>query len=193
MGKALADGPQSGSGTGAERAQELDPLSLIINHSVGWYLYFARQYDQAIEQLCKTLELDASFGPAHETLGLCYVRKEMYQQGTAELRKAISLTGGNPNLKAELGNAYAVAGRRREALEVLDELTALSKRSYFSPYLKASVYAGLGDKDRAFAWLEQAYEKRDPWLSNIKVEPAFDPLHSDPRFAELERRIGLPP
>ena len=174
------------------RAQELDPLSLIINHNVGWYLYFARQYDQAIEQLRKTLELDASFGPAHETLGLCYVRKRMYQQGIGELRKAISLTGGNPNIKVELGNAYAVAGRRTEALEILDELTALSKRSYFSPYLIASVYVGLGDNDQAFAWLEQACEKRDPWLANIKVEPAFDPLHSDPRFVELERRIGLP-
>jgi serine/threonine-protein kinase len=175
------------------RAQELDPLSLIINDNVGWYLYLARQYDQAIEQLRKTLELDASFSPAHDELGLCYVRKGMYQQGFAELRKAISLAGGNPNIKAELGNAYAAAGRRKEALEILDQLTALSKRSYFSPYSIASIYAGLGDKEQAFAWLNKAYEEHDIWLTLLKIEPAFDPLHSDPRFAELERRIGLPP
>ena len=174
------------------RAQELDPLSLIINQNVGWYLYLARQYDQGIEQLRKTLELDTSFGPTHDLLGLCYVRKGMYQQGVAELRKAISLTGGDPNIKAELGNAYAAAGRRKEALEILDELTALSKRSYFSPYSIASIYVGLGDKDQAFAWLQKAYEEHDIWLSLVKVEPAFDPLHSDPRFAELEGRIGLP-
>ncbi len=72
-------------------------------------------------------------------------------------------------------------------------MTALSKRSYFSPYSIASIYVGLGDKDRAFAWLEQAYEKRDTWLSHIKVEPAFDALHGDQRFHDLVRRIGLPP
>jgi tetratricopeptide (TPR) repeat protein len=175
------------------RAQGLDPLSLIINVNVGWVLYFARQYDHGIEQLRKTVELDPSFAAAHDVLGQCYVQKEMYQQGIAELREAISLSGVDPNIKGELGNAHAVAGSRKQALEILDELTALSKRSYFSPYYIASIYAGLGDKNQAFAWLEKAYEKRDTFLGFLKVEPAFDPLRSDPRLADLLRRMGLLP
>jgi len=174
-------------------AQELDPLSLIINLNVAWILYLARQYDQGIEQLGKTLELDQSFAAAHDTLGVCYVQKGMYEQGIAELRKAISLSGGDPNIKGELGNAYAVAGKRKQALEILGELTALWKQSYFSPYYIASIYAGLGDKDHAFAWLEKAYKEQDTWISFVNVDPAFDPLHSDPRFQDLVRGMNLPP
>jgi serine/threonine protein kinase/TolB-like protein/Flp pilus assembly protein TadD len=175
------------------RAQELDPLSLIINHNVAWVLYFARQYDQGIEQVRKTLELDPSFAGAHDMLGELYTRKGMYQQGIDELREAIRLSGGDPNIKAELGNAYAVAGKRKQAREILGELTALSKRRYFSPCFIASIYAGLGDKNQAFAWLEKAYEGPDIWIAFVNVDPAFDSLRSDPRFQDLLRRMNFPP
>jgi serine/threonine protein kinase/TolB-like protein/Tfp pilus assembly protein PilF len=175
------------------RAEELDPLSLIINMNVAWMLYFARQYDRGVEQLRKTLELDPNFFAAHDMLGMIYTRKGMVQQGVDEIKKAISLSGGDPNIKGELGNAYAVAGRRKQALEILDELSALSKRSYFSSCFIASIYAGLGDRDHAFARLEKAYTERDTWLSFLKVDPAFDPLRSDPRFQGLLRRMKFPP
>ena len=174
-----------------KRAQELDPLSRIINANLGLHYYYARQYDQAIDQLRKTINLNPDFGLAYFYMGRALSQKGMHKEAIAELQKARELSGEDPETIAELGYAYAVAGRRAEALAVLNELNALSARRYVLPYFIATIYTGLGDKDQAFAWLEKAYEQSHPGLALVNVDPKFDSLRPDPRFADLVRRIGL--
>jgi tetratricopeptide (TPR) repeat protein len=116
----------------------------------------------------------------------------MHQEAIAEFQKAISLSGDSLQIRAELGHAYAVAGKEQEALKIMDELKGLSKESYISAYDVAAIYVGLDQKDRAFDWLQKAYEERSEWMRYVKVDPRFDPLRSDPRFPDLVRRVGLP-
>ena len=174
-----------------KRALELDPLSLIINRSLGLAFYEARQYDQAIEQEQKTLELDPNFLPAHDSLGLAYLQKSMYKEGIAEFEKLLAISPGNLLGLSDLGYAYAVTGRRAEAQKVLDQLSELSKQKYVPAEDLARIYAGLSEKDKAFEWLQKGFDEHSN--AGIKVVPAFDPLHSDPRFADLLRRMNLQP
>ena len=176
-----------------KRAVELDPLSLPNNRALGAAFYFARQYDQAIEQGRKTLELDPNFTQAHTDLGLDYIQKSMFEESIAETEKALAISPGNSGTLLDLGYAYAVAGRRAEAQKVLDQLNELSKQKYVSPRLMARMYVGLGEKDKAFAYLERSYEDRSMAFGygTINVDPTFDPLRSDPRFADLLRRMNL--
>ncbi len=178
-----------------KRAVELDPLSLIANRELGFAFYAARQNDQAIEQYRKTLELDPNFTLTHQYLGLAYLQKSMYKEGLAEFEKALAIFPGETTTLSGLGYAYAVAGRKAEAQKVLDQLNELSKRKYVSAVSKVVVYVGLGENDKAFEWLEKAYEDRSLGgpLSSIKVDPFFDPLRSDPRFQDLLRRMNLQP
>jgi eukaryotic-like serine/threonine-protein kinase len=175
-------------------AQELEPLSLIINFEVGLASYFSRNYDQAIDQFQKTLELDANFPPPHTFLAAAYEQKGMFEEAIAALQRAITVTKGADKTlaMASLGHVYAVSGKKTEARKTLAELQRLSEHSYVPATDVALVYAGLGEKDKAFAWLDKAYEEHSFSLSNLKVEPRFDPLRSDPRYADLLRRIGLP-
>jgi eukaryotic-like serine/threonine-protein kinase len=177
--------------TEMKRAQALDPLSRIINANLGLHYYYARQYDQAIEQLHKTIDLNPDFGLAYFYLGRPLLQKGMRNEAIAELQKARALSGEDPETIAELGYAYGVAGRRAEAQAVLRELDGLSKRRYVLPYFIATIHTGLGDKDQAFAWLEKAYAESHPGLALVNVDPKFDTLRSDPRFNELLRRIGI--
>jgi TolB-like protein/Tfp pilus assembly protein PilF len=177
-----------------KRALELDPLSLYDNTNLGWHLRMARRYDEAIEQLRMTLDMDPTFAQGRLDLGQVYEQKKMYEQAIVEFRKAITLYGGSAPSTAALGHAYAVAGKRDEAEKVLSELKALSKQKYVSSFDVAVIYTGLGEKEQAFAWLEKAYKQRDGWLAGrLKVDPRLDSLRSDPRFADLLRRVGLPP
>jgi TolB-like protein/Tfp pilus assembly protein PilF len=175
-------------------AQELEPLSLIINFEVGLASYFSRNYDQAIDQFQKTLELDANFPPPHTFLAAAYEQKGMFEEAIAAFQRAITVTTGADKTlaMASLGHVYAVSGKKTEARKTLAELQRLSEHSYVPATDVALVYAGLGEKDKAFAWLDKAYEEHSFSLSNLKVEPRFDPLRSDPRYADLLRRIGLP-
>jgi serine/threonine protein kinase/Tfp pilus assembly protein PilF len=174
-----------------KKAQELDPLSLIINTGVGRQFYYARRYDETIEHCLKTLEMEPNFAPAHWFLGQAYVQKEKYQKGIAELQKAVKLSGGRNMMLASLGYAYAASGKRTEAQDVLNKLHDLSPGGYVSPISLAIIYAGLGEKDEAFAWLEKAYDERVGWLVFLVGEPKLDLLRSDARFADLTQRIGL--
>jgi serine/threonine-protein kinase len=180
----------------AERklSQELDPLSPIVNFELGLAFYYARDYDQAIEQFKKTLELDQNFPPAQQFLPAAYEQKGMNSEAMAGFKKAIPLLGGGEWAFARggLGRIYAVLGKKSEALEVLDELKHLSAQEYVPATSLAIVYTGLGDKDQAFVWLEKAYEERSFQLQWLSVEPRWDSLRSDPRFANLQRRMGLP-
>jgi serine/threonine-protein kinase len=173
------------------RAQELDPLSLIIHAVVGRALYFARRYDEAAEQCRQTVELDPNFGVAHLFLGRIYLAAGKYDEAVKELQEARRLAGGTA-VMAEVVHALAVAGRRTEAEQLRAELEKM-KDGYVTAGRLALISVALGDKDQAFMWLDKAYDERSDTLLFLKVEPRFDSLRSDPRFAALLRRIGLPP
>ncbi|MGH9364577.1 MAG: protein kinase domain-containing protein [Thermoanaerobaculia bacterium] len=175
------------------RALELDPLSLVMNHVQGWPYHLSGRYDQAIERYRKTLEMDPNFARTHLRLGEVLAAKGLYREAIGEYEKFSALGGGSTIALALIGNARALAGERREALRTLEELTAESKRSYVPSFHFAIVHMGLGDKDQAFAWLDKAYEERSQFLVDLKFIPILDPLRSDPRFADLVRRVGLPP
>ncbi len=173
------------------QAQELDPLSLAINTGIGHVLYLSRQYDRAIEQYGKTLRMDPNFVQARLWFGRPYLQKGMFKEAIEELKQAAELSSGSTISLAVLGHAYASAGHRDEALKILDQLLERSKQQYLPSYWIALVYIGLGDEDKAFEWLERAYQDRSSWLVWMKVEPRFDTLRPDPRFASLLERMGL--
>jgi TolB-like protein/DNA-binding winged helix-turn-helix (wHTH) protein/Flp pilus assembly protein TadD len=177
----------------AKRAQELDPLSAMFSMEVGTTFYYARQYDEAIAQLEKTINLEPRYVEVYLYLGQTYEQKKMYAQAIATYQKGMTRAERHPFLIASLGHAYALAGERYKALKALAELREISKRQYVSPYLIAVVYAGLGDKDQTFAWLDKAYQDRSFFLIWLKVEPQFDSLLDDARYKDLLRRIGLQP
>jgi TolB-like protein/DNA-binding winged helix-turn-helix (wHTH) protein len=176
----------------SKRALELEPLHLVINLHLGWHYYYSRQYDQAIEQAHKALELDPAFPQAQRFVAWSYLQRGRHREAIAALRAALSAVGRNPTVEGELGHALAVAGRRAEALAVLEGLRQLSSTRYVSPYSVALVHAGLGDRDQALAWLDKAYVDRSDYMPYLKLEPMLDGLRSDPRFAALVRRVGLP-
>jgi serine/threonine protein kinase/Tfp pilus assembly protein PilF len=173
------------------RAQELDPLSLSSSAFLGVTFYEGRQYDQAIEQERKTLELDPNFTQANAVLGFAYAQKSMHKEAIAQFEKGLVVSPGDTRTLTGLGYAYAVAGRRAEAQKVLDQLTELSKEKYVGADGMALIYTGLGEKDKAFEWLEKAFEEHA--VGDIKAWPPFDPLRPDPRFADLLRRMNLQP
>ncbi len=174
------------------RAQQLDPLSLIISHTVGGVLLDAREYDQAIEQYKKTLEIDPNFPLTHEYLALAYGGKGRYEEAVAELNRAIALAGRRSVYVANLGYIHALSGKTAEANKMLEELMGRANAEYVSPYDIASVYAGLGEREKAFAWLEKAVQERDLAIISLKVDLYWDSLRADPHFADLLRRVGLP-
>jgi TolB-like protein/Flp pilus assembly protein TadD len=174
-----------------KRAQQIDPLSLIIQAQVGYELHFARRYDEAIEQIRKALDMDSNFARGHWYLGMPYEQKAMYREAIAEFRNAFELSGGSPSVQGRLGHAYAVSGNRQKALQAIADLHELSKRRYVSPFDTAVIYTGLGDKERTLEWLEKSLEDRSWGMVRLKVDPRFDPLRADPRFASLLRRMGL--
>lgn len=187
-----AMGRQSEAIAAAQRARELDPLSLRARVNLGAQLYSARQYDEAIPHLQKALELDPNFWAAHWRLGDCYAQKGMTEEAIAELQSAVKLSSGNPATLVSLGYTFAKSGQRAEALKVLDELKALSLHRYVSPANLAAVYSGLGETDLAMESLEQALEMRSRSVVWLKVWPQYDNLRADPRFTDLLKRIGLP-
>jgi DNA-binding winged helix-turn-helix (wHTH) protein/TolB-like protein/Flp pilus assembly protein TadD len=176
----------------AKRTQELEPLSFIASSHLGWILYLSGRNDEAIATCRKILNLDPNFFPARRYLGLAYEQKGMYSQAIDEFQKGMKLSG-SPLMLALLGHAYAASGKTAEARQVLTDLHELETRRYVSPYTVAAIHTGLGERDQAFKWLERAYEERDVWLMNLKVDPVFAKLHSDKRFQDLLTRAGLRP
>lgn len=182
--------PDEGISEG-KRAQELDPLSLITNAALARPYYEAGRYDEAIAQSKKTLEIEPHFARAQYWLGLAYEQKFMYDDAIAAFQDAIENSDSVPIYVAAGGHAYAVAGRRAKALKVLAGLQELSSRRYVSAYDIATIYAGLGDTADALQWLERAYQERSDGLVYLGVDPTWDGMRSNPRFARLVRRVGL--
>jgi tetratricopeptide (TPR) repeat protein len=175
-----------------KRALELDPISLEKTAAIGEVLYHQRRYDQAIEQYRRTLEIDANSGFTHWALGRAFLAQGKYSEAIPEFQTAIPLSGDSPDEPAELARAYALSGKRDDAQKILELLKAFPEHKHVAPTVIASIYGALGDKTQAFVFLDKAYRERDFILVMLNVEPMFDPLRSDPRFAELSRRVGLP-
>jgi TolB-like protein/DNA-binding winged helix-turn-helix (wHTH) protein len=177
----------------SKRALEINSFDLTLNAHLGWHYLYARHYDLAAKQLLETIALDPNFATSYLYLGYVYEQKGMKEEAIAQFNEAMrrSEEGRRPVMEAALGHAYAVAGKRAEAQQVLAGLKEAAQRRFISPYGIAVIYLGLGEKEQAFAWLNRAYEERDNWLNYLKVEPRLDPLRSDVRFADLLRRVGL--
>jgi tetratricopeptide (TPR) repeat protein len=175
-----------------KRAQELDPLSLVITAVPAWTYYYARQYDRGVEPCLKAIEMDENFALAHDWLGQVYERKGMYEKAIAAFKKGLTILSNDPETAALLAHAYAVSGNKREAQVILDDLLEHLSQRYVSPYHIATVYVGLGNKVRALKWLETAFNDRQNMLILLKHDPRMDNLRSDPRFGELLRRIAKP-
>ncbi|MBC7930272.1 MAG: tetratricopeptide repeat protein [Rubrivivax sp.] len=176
----------------AKHGLETDPLSVLLREDTGLAYYLARRYDEAIQQYQQSIQMDPNYAPALTNLGIVYEQKGMYDEAIAAYQKAINASERTSGILAALGHTYAVSGRRDEALKVLDELKEMSRQKYVSPYDLAVLYTGLGENDRAIEQLGKAHEERAGWIIYLKVNPLFDPLRSDPRFADLVRRVGLP-
>jgi len=175
------------------RAQELDPLALDARIMAGITLYYARRYDQAVRELQDTLKIDPGNWAAHLILARVYTQRGQLPEALAELQKAKQAESREPDITASLGLAYALAGKQVEARRILAELEPQSRGEYVPSDNMALVCLGLGERDRAFTWLEKAFTQRSPFFVWLKVFPELDRIRSDPRFQDLVRRVGLPP
>ena len=172
------------------KAENLDPLSLIINADLAELLGLAHSYDDSIRQSLKTIEMDPNFALAHNQLAQAYLQKHMYAEAVAELQKAVRLSGDSPTCVADLARAYVASGKRSEAIKLLDHLKKRSNPGYSNASEIAMIYVSLGDADQAMIWLEKGFEER--FNPGVLLRPGFDPLRSDPRFRKLAHRVGLP-
>ena len=171
-------------------ARELDPLSLPLFNALGRMYREAHQYEEALKECQQSLVLDPNFSMGHWCLGQVYLAKRQYAEATSELKRANEL-GTTPLIVCDLGCVYAASGKTTEARAILRSLENKSQINYVSPYLIASIYSQLGEKDEAFNWLQKAYDGRDG-ISYLVADPMMDPLRSDPRFARLIERMRLP-
>jgi serine/threonine-protein kinase len=176
-----------------KRAQEFDPLSLIITTAAAWPVYgFARQYDRAINELKKALEMDPNFAVAHNRLGRIYTLIGKYGEAIAELKTAVELSGRSTYALASLAHTHAVFGNRSEAMRLLNELMSEANQKYVDPFDMATIFIGLGENDNAFKWLDKAFEERSIHLTNnLKMDPRLDSIRLDQRYTALLKKIGL--
>jgi serine/threonine protein kinase/tetratricopeptide (TPR) repeat protein len=175
-----------------KKGQELDPLSLIISVAVGWAFYNSRRYDEAIEQLRRTIELDPNYPVTYWILSLPLRKIERYELAMTEGEKGVKLSGGSPLMRAALAHTFAAAGRTTEAVQTLDGLRELATHRYVAPYFFAGIHVGLGENDRALEYLEKSYEEHSHWLIYLHIDPSMDGLRDNPSFRDLLRRVGLP-
>jgi TolB-like protein/DNA-binding winged helix-turn-helix (wHTH) protein/Flp pilus assembly protein TadD len=172
-----------------KKALSLDPLSLIINADLAELLLIAHFTNESIQQSRKTIEMDVNFPLAHNQLAVAYLQAQRKDEAITELQQAVRLSSGSPTCIANLARAFAVSGRRNEAVQLLGDLKKRSRASSSNASEIAVVYAALGDNNQAMTWLETGYEER--FNPSVLLRPGFDPLRADPRFQDLERRVGL--
>jgi TolB-like protein/Tfp pilus assembly protein PilF len=173
-----------------QRAQQTDPLSPVIGSSLAMILYLARRYDQAAVVLERTREINPDHFLPHLRMGLIRIQQRKYDEAILELKTAVSLADQSTETLAALAMAYAAAGKKKPAQQILAKLQQLAGKRYVLPYNVAKVHAAGADRDKAFEWLERAYEGGNPDLIELNSEPIFDGLRGEPRFSDLMRRIG---
>ena len=174
-----------------KRSSELDPLAPLHRQNLGLIYYYARRYDLTVAESKKALELDPNFSFAAVQIGWAYGQQGKYQDAVAELDKARQLPSGFAMATSELGYVYAVSGRKAEAQKLIQELKSRTPGEYIDPYFIAIIYLGLGNREQTFEWLEKAYEARSNYLPWLRVEPKFDVLRCDQRYADMVGRMGL--
>jgi serine/threonine protein kinase/Flp pilus assembly protein TadD len=172
-------------------ALDLDPLSRVINLNLARILHFARQFDDAIKQCRKTIEMYPDYLIAHRRLGMSYGEKGMFEEAEAEFKKALAISKDESETMSARAYAYAGAGRTEDARKILERLTELANETYVSPYSFARIHIGLDEIDEAFECLEKTHQERHGILTYLKVEPMFDRIRSDSRYADLLRRMGF--
>jgi eukaryotic-like serine/threonine-protein kinase len=175
-----------------QKAKDLDPLSALMGSGVAFIYFYMRDFEQAIAEHKKVLELDANYTYSHLGLGLAYEQKGMYSEALAMLEKARASSGDNPMVLGSLGGCYARAGQAERAGELLAQLDQMGTRQYVSPVCQASIYIGLSQIEAAMEWLEKAADGRAAFLGYLPVWPPYDPLRAHPRFAALLKRIATP-
>jgi len=171
-------------------ARDLDPLAPRIRANVGHLLYLARRYDEALAELKKAVEFDPNHSANYEYLGVVYTEIGRYKDAITNFNTQTAVQGV-PEPSSSLAIAYARAGKIEESKKILNELKEVAKKEYVSPTYLAAAYGALGEYDIAFGFFNKAYAERDNRLTYLKVDPVFDPLRSDPRFAVLLKKIGL--
>jgi len=176
----------------SNRAFDLDPLSLIMSVHLGWLYYYLHDYERALNQLNKTLELDPNYGLAYWYIGLVKEQQGAFKEALAALKRGDELLKDNLVVKADLAHALAVSGRRGDADEALQSLLAMSRTRYVNPFEIGLIYIALGHSDEAFQWLNRAYKERSDLIVYLRVDPRLDPVRSDPRFQEMVRRMNFP-
>jgi TolB-like protein/Flp pilus assembly protein TadD len=175
-----------------KRAQELDPLSPIIGANAAFAYLIRGEFEAAIEQDRKVIELEPSFWVPHVDTGWAYLKLRRFDEATAEFQKAIEMSGRASIPLGSLGYCYAVTGRKADAVSIAKELEERYTRQQSIGFNVATVYAGLGEKDQVFAWLEKDFAQHSSQLPYITWWPNFDDLRGDPRYANLVSRMGLP-
>ncbi len=173
-----------------EKAYRMDPLSPVIAASLAMILYLARQYDRAMRVLERAHEISPDHFLPHMRMGLVRIQQRKYEHAIRELKTAVKLSDQSTETLAAMAMAYAAAGKNRAAQGIVRRLQEPRSRRYVLPYNIAKIYAAGGDKEKAFQWLELAYEGGNPDLIELNSEPVFDGLRGDERFAGLMRRIG---
>ncbi|HEV2424839.1 MAG TPA: tetratricopeptide repeat protein [Terriglobia bacterium] len=174
-----------------EKAQQLDPLSNIMNMAAAQVYLYAGKYDRAIDLSEAALKRDPNFFLAYYFRGRAYEQKGMLSEALADFQKGSALSNGSPIMMMALGHAQGVSGNKEEARKLLDGLAKLANQKYVPAVYMVGIAAGLGDKDQAFHWLDQAVQDRCDYVVYLAYEPGLDNLRADPRFAGLTRRIGL--
>jgi len=174
-----------------ERAQELDPLNLLVKVRIGYVHYYLRDFDGAIDVFNQILSFEPNFMLAHHGLMDAYGQKGMYEESMAAGEKVVDAGLRFVANLGVLGYYYGLAGENEKARALLDELRERSKKGYVSSFWVGAIYLGLGDVDRAFEWFQKAYEERDGTLIYLTIPIPFKPIVSDPRYASLLRQMGL--
>jgi serine/threonine protein kinase/Tfp pilus assembly protein PilF len=175
-----------------KKAQESDPLSLVINNELGLAFFYAREYDKAFEQYHKTIEIDPNFIFTYMYLGWGYLQKSMFEEALTQLKKEQDLAKGrNPYVETWIAVTYLRMGEKGKAREILAKLIKKSEKEYVSPYHIALIHFALGENDKGFDWMDIAYQEMDYWLNWIKIEPALDGVRTDPRFKALLGKLNF--
>jgi adenylate cyclase len=176
----------------SNRALKLDQLSPIMTVHLGWHYLYSGLYDEAIDQLTNAVELDPNFGLTYWYRGLAYEQKGMYEDALRELNKAQTLLKSISIVEADIAHLHAVSGNKSEAERALTKLTKELASRHVNPYEIALIYVGLGEREKAIAWLDTAFRERSDMLVYLGIDRRLDSIRPDARFTDLVRRIGIP-